>query len=329
VVSTLASYTFPLNSNTTLVANFTPVQYTIAVSASPSAGGTVSGAGTFAAGGSHTVTATPNSGYSFVNWTANGSAVSTLASYTFPLNSNVALVANFAPVAATQYTVAVSASPGADGMVSGGGTFAAGSSDTVTATANSGFSFVNWTQNGTVVSTLASYTFPVSGNVTLIANFAPVAATQYTVAVSASPNADGTVSGGGTFVAGNSDTVTATANNGFSFVNWTQNGTVVSTNASYTFTPNSNTTLVANFTPVTAASITLSNTTVNTAAGSVVGTVSVTTNPPGATYGGVITLGGANASSFALTNGGVLPTNLVVGASNLTAGSYVITLSAP
>ena len=42
-------------------------------SASPSAGGIVVGGGTFAAGSSQTVTATANGGYSFVNWTANGS----------------------------------------------------------------------------------------------------------------------------------------------------------------------------------------------------------------------------------------------------------------
>jgi hypothetical protein len=327
-VSTLASYPFTLNSNVTLVANFTPVQYTIAVSASPSGGGTVSGGGTFAAGSSRTLTATASSGFSFVNWTANGSVVSTSASYAFTLNSNVTLVANFTTVAPPQYTIAVSASPSADGTVSGAGTFAAGSSPTVTATANSGFSFVNWTANGSVVSTLASYTFTLNSNVTLVANFTTVAPPQYTVAVSASPGADGTVSGGGTFVAGNSDTVTATANNGFSFVNWTANGSVVSSTSSYTFTPNGNISLVANFTAVTVASIILSNTTVNAAAGSVVGTVSVTTNPPGGTYSGVITLGGANASSFALTNGGVLPCNLVVGASNLTAGTYAIMLSA-
>src|SRR5262249_20172478 len=73
-------------------------QYTVAVSASPSAGGTVSGAGTFAAGSSDTVTATANSGYTFFNWTANGSVVSTSPSYTFTVNSNVTLVANFTPV---------------------------------------------------------------------------------------------------------------------------------------------------------------------------------------------------------------------------------------
>ena len=76
-----------------------PVNYTIALSASPSAGGTVSGSGTFTAGTSRTVTATANSGYTFTNWTENGTVVSTAASYTFTLTGNRNLVANFTNVA--------------------------------------------------------------------------------------------------------------------------------------------------------------------------------------------------------------------------------------
>ena len=253
VVSTSARYTFALSGNVAPVANFTPVttQYTVAVSAAPSAGGTVSGGGTFASGSSQTVTATANSGYSFVNWTANGSVVGTSASYTFTINGNVSLVANFKPIL---YTIAASASPSAGGIVVGGGTFASGSSQTVTATANGGYSFVNWTANGSVVSTSASYAFTLNSNVTLVANFA-AAATQYTIAVSASPSADGKVVGAGTFPAGSSQMVTATANSGYSFVNWTANGSVVSTSASYTFTVTGNLTLVANFVASTGGSI--------------------------------------------------------------------------
>jgi hypothetical protein len=71
-----------------------------------------------------------------------------------------------------QYSLAVSASPTADGSVSGGGTFAEGSSHTVTATPTAGHSFVNWTQSTKVVSTSASYTFSMpSANVTLVAHF--------------------------------------------------------------------------------------------------------------------------------------------------------------
>jgi hypothetical protein len=71
---------------------------------------------------------------------------------------------------------------------------------------------------------------------------------DYRLAVSASPTADGTVSGAGTFAEGSSRTVTATPTGSHSFVNWTQNTKVVSTSASYTFTmPSANTTLTAHF----------------------------------------------------------------------------------
>ena len=66
------------------------------MSASPTADGTVSGAGTFAEGSSHTVTATPNGSHSFVNWTQNAKVVSTSASYAFNMPSaNVTLTAHF------------------------------------------------------------------------------------------------------------------------------------------------------------------------------------------------------------------------------------------
>jgi Divergent InlB B-repeat domain len=60
--------------------------------------------------------------------------------------------------------------------------------------------------------------------------------------------ADGTASGGGTFAEGTSQTVTATPNTGHTFVHWSENGRVVSTSESYTFTlPSANITLVADF----------------------------------------------------------------------------------
>ena len=256
VVSTAASYTFTLTANRNLVANFTvnPVNYTVAVSATPSNGGTVGGGGTFASGSSDTVTATASSGYTFTNWTENGTVVSSAASYTFTLAGNRNLVANFNTV---NYTIALSASPSAGGTVSGSGTFTAGTSHTVTAAANSGYTFTNWTENGTVVSSAASYTFALTGSLNLVANFTvnpplPNLAVSYTVAVSASPTAGGTVTGTGTFASGSSQTVTATPNSGYTFANWTANGSLVSTSASYAFALNSNVTLLANFIPVPA-----------------------------------------------------------------------------
>ena len=72
--------------------------------------------------------------------------------------------------------------------------------------------------------------------------------TNYTISVSASPTNGGTVSGGGTYQPGQSCTVHATANSGYTFTNWTESGSQVSTNANYTFTVTGNRTLMANFT---------------------------------------------------------------------------------
>ncbi len=49
--------------------------------------------------------------------------------------------------------------------------FAAGSTNTVTATTNSGYTFINWTLGGTVESTSSNYTFTLGSNETLVANF--------------------------------------------------------------------------------------------------------------------------------------------------------------
>jgi Divergent InlB B-repeat domain len=71
---------------------------------------------------------------------------------------------------------------------------------------------------------------------------------DYKLTVSASPSADGTVAGGGEVPEGNSTTVTATPNSGFQFVQWTENGSQVSTSPSYMFMmPSRAITLVAHF----------------------------------------------------------------------------------
>ena len=78
----------------------------------------------------------------------------------------------------TSYTISVSASPSNGGSAHVGsttgptsGTYNSGQSCTVYATANSGYTFTNWTENGNVVSTNANYTFTVTGNRILVANF--------------------------------------------------------------------------------------------------------------------------------------------------------------
>ena len=222
-----------------------PQTYTITVSASPTNGGTVTGGGSYNQGANCTVTATANSGYTFTNWTENGNVVSTQANYTFTVNGNRTLVANF-QAQPQSYTITVSANPTNGGTVSGGGTYQQGQSCTVHATANTGYTFTNWTENGTVVSTQANYTFTVNGNRTLVANF-QAQPQSYTITVSANPTNGGTVTGGGTYQQGQSCTVHATPATGYTFLRWTENGTQVSSSANYTFTVNANRTLVAHF----------------------------------------------------------------------------------
>ena len=69
--------------------------------------------------------------------------------------------------------------------------------------------------------------------------------------INATPNQaeGGTVNGGGVYAMGTECTLTATPSSGYYFNNWTENGDVVSADATYTFTVFGERNLVANFAP--------------------------------------------------------------------------------
>jgi hypothetical protein len=69
------------------------------------------------------------------------------------------------------YVIDATPSPAEGGVVSGVGTYEVGAECTLTVTANVGYTFANWTENGEMVSTDAIYTFTVTGDRTLVANF--------------------------------------------------------------------------------------------------------------------------------------------------------------
>ncbi len=221
----------------------------ISLSANPTIGGTTSGGGAFAQGSSATVVATPNTGYTFTNWTENGTEVSTSSSYQFTIAGNRTLVANFTAVPVGNFAVNLSSSPAAGGTTTGSGSYATGTLVTITASANTGYTFMNWTENGVIVSTSSSFQFNLTANRTFVANFKQVPASQFAVILSSSPAAGGTTDGEGSYASGTSVTILATKNTGYTFTNWTDktSGTVVSTSASYTFALTTNRTLVANF----------------------------------------------------------------------------------
>ena len=69
------------------------------------------------------------------------------------------------------HTVTLDAEPSEGGSVSGGGEVAEGTVVTVTATANEGYTFTGWQENGSTVSTAASYTFTATADRSLVALF--------------------------------------------------------------------------------------------------------------------------------------------------------------
>ena len=68
-----------------------------------------------------------------------------------------------------------------------------------------------------------------------------------TITATANPERGGTIEGAGTYVQGQTCTLTATATSGYRFNNWTENGEVVSTDAAYSFQMTADRALVANF----------------------------------------------------------------------------------
>ena len=87
---------------------------------------------------------------------------------TFTLNAAATSVTAKATYIPAKYNVTVTAE---NGTVEGAGEYEEGKEATLTATANEGYEFVNWTVGEEVVSTENPYTFTVTADIALIANF--------------------------------------------------------------------------------------------------------------------------------------------------------------
>lgn len=168
-VTTGAKDTLRTSMEADYVWSFTTVPR-ITLSSSPVAGGTASGAGDFAQGSSVTVTAIPSAGYTFTNWTRAGAPtvpLSSSLSYQFNMAGNVDLVANFSQVQV--FTVVVTANPLAGGTTTGAGVYASGTSATLRAIPNSGYSFTGW--SGDATGSANPLTLSVNANKNITANF--------------------------------------------------------------------------------------------------------------------------------------------------------------
>lgn len=110
---------------------------------------------------------------------------------------------------------------------------AVGTTCLIKAIANTDYTFTNWTENGSVVSTNPIISFQVTNNRNLVANFSPTIYHQVTATTD--PEGSGIITGDNTYTHGESVTMSVTPNANYVFLNWTENGEIVSENPSFTF----------------------------------------------------------------------------------------------
>jgi uncharacterized repeat protein (TIGR02543 family) len=259
VTGTATTIAVTMNANMLVTATFVPITYTLTATATPTIGGTVTGAGTYNSGTTATLTATPAAGYVFNGW--SGDTTGTAATITLLMTSNKSVTATFVPIT---YTLAATVTPAAGGTVTGTGTYASGTTATLTATPAAGYVFSGW--SGAATGTASTVTVSMTSNKTVTATFTAVIVT-YTLAATITPTAGGTVTGTGTYNSGTTATLTATPAAGYTFTGWS--GAATGTAATVTVSMTSNRTVTATFVPIT---YTLTATVTPTAGGTVTGT---------------------------------------------------------
>ena len=144
--------------------------------------------------------------------------------YTLPTADNICTVPapksqiiKFIP----QYSVTVNTN--GNGTTTGAGEYDENTTITLTATPAENHRFVNWTKGAEVVSTETTYTFTVTEDITLTANFEVIP--QYAITVETSDADKGSVTGGGTYYEGAEVSIKATAVGGYMFEKWNDDNT--------------------------------------------------------------------------------------------------------
>ncbi len=250
------SWTFRIDRDMTLTAEFSTPRYCVDGIASPMAKGTVteSSPRCGVTGTVVTLTATPYSDTKFTGWS---DGVTTATRNVTIANSYVSLYAYFEST--TQYTVTASPNNSAYGTVTGSGAYDARSSCTLRATPNDGYLFTGWSDGNTQ----NTRTFTVTGNLTLTALFEQENTPTYEISVQAFLEDYGTVTGGGTYEAGDYVTLTATPNECYDFDYWYDkiSASTISKDHTHTFLASADMQIIAYFyRPVYSFDVAINNT---------------------------------------------------------------------
>lgn len=206
--------------------------FEVLATACPEEGGVVTGSGIYELEEVATLSATANDGYTFDSWEKEGETVSSDPTVSFTVTASTAgeYMAIFYP---NLYEINATADPTSGGMVEGAGSYYYGTSVTLTATPTTGYHFINWTKDGTIVSTSNIYSFEVEGSANFVANFQ---LNSYEIAATVVPSVGGSVSGTGNYTYGQMATLTVIPNENYVFQKWTENNEIVSESSSYSFT---------------------------------------------------------------------------------------------
>ncbi len=203
--------TITVTRDSAFTAQFAANSYTLTVAPNDATMGSAYGAGSYNYNTTATLTAVPNYGYHFTQWsdavTDNPRTVTVLnnATYTaqFEINS---------------YIITVQSSNPAIGTTSGSGSYNYLTPVNITALPNVGYHFVQWSDGNMTNPRLIS----VTANATYTAQFA---INSYAVGVTSNNSTMGSVSGSGTYNHNSTATLTATPYYGYHFVQWQDGNT--------------------------------------------------------------------------------------------------------
>jgi uncharacterized repeat protein (TIGR02543 family) len=231
-----------ITGNMAVTAYFSQNQYTLTITIDPVAGGSIAAVpgGPYYYGDVVTLTATPSVGYTFDHWSGDASGSNVVTTVT--MDGNKAVTAHFT---LSQYTLTITVDPSVGGSVGAvpAPPYYYGDIVTLTATANTGYTFDYWSGDASGSNTVTTVT--MDENKAVIAHFTHI---EYALTVTIDPDTGGTVSAvpGGPYYYGDVVTLTATANTGYTFDHWS--GDASGSNPVTTVTMEGNKAVTAHFT---------------------------------------------------------------------------------
>lgn len=179
-----------------------------------------------------------NSPKTYIAFTVQGN----LTNYVYWYIDDVFVSATNAPV----FNIQASVSPPQAAVLSGAGNYIQGENVNLISNGNGFLNFLNWSENGVVVSTNEQMAFKAEASRSLVANYSAV---NVFVEALSTDFAAGETSGTGYFIKGDNISISAFPKAGFKFANWVVNDTIISLSPVFSFIADSSTTLYARFIP--------------------------------------------------------------------------------